>query len=164
MKNPPAAAQALQMTQNRGSTLSSESHQIFSRSTSTSSNAFGIRKIRSQRILHGQPFSYGRGESGADCTLMEEHDYFITLPFVRYGFHLSQQSRFGPIFPALRVYHIVDNIELIFMDLPVRTYTGSYFTLQTAIESGLIHPFTRDRHHRSLLHVSTTINAMSYSS
>ena len=154
MKNPPAAAQALQMTQGRGSSLSSTGHQIISRSTSTSFNAFGIRKIRSQRILHGQLPSARRGESGAGCTLMEEHDYFIALPFVRYGIHMSQQSRFGPIFPALRVYHIVDDIEKEIDRLRARTGFRSAGTLQIAIESGLLHPFTRDRHHRSLLHVS----------
>ena len=154
MKNPPAAAQALQMTQDRGSSLSSKGHQIISRSTSTPFNAFGIRKIRSHRILHGQLPSARRGGSGAGCTLLEEHEYFVALPFVRYGIHVSQQNRFGPIFPALRVYHIVDDIDKEFYRLQARTSFRRAGTLQTAIESGLLHPFTRDRHHRSLLHVS----------
>jgi hypothetical protein len=159
-KNPPAAAQALQMTQDRGSSLSSKGYQIISRSTSTSFNAFGIRNIKSQRILHGQLPSAGRGESGADCTLMEEHEYFLALPFVRYGILMSQQSRFGPIFPALRVYHIVDDIDKVLDSLRARIDICSDASLQTAIESGLLHPFTRDRRHRSLLHVSTSINIM----
>jgi hypothetical protein len=161
-KSPPAAAQALQMTQDRGSSLSSKGHQIISRSTSTSFNAFGIHNIRSQRILHGQPSSYGRGGSGADCTLMEEHEYYLVLPFVRYGILVSQQSRFGPIFPALRVYHVVDEIDKVFTRLRPRPGRPSDTTLQTAIESGLLHPFTRDRYHRSLLHVSAlhSVNVM----
>ena len=150
-KNPQAAAQALQMTQDRGSPLSSKGHQIISRSTSTSFNAFGIRNIRSRRILHRERPSNGLGGSGAGCTLTEEHEYYLALPFVRYGILVSQQSRFGPIFPALRVYHIVDDINTEFYRLRARTGV----TLQTAIESGLLHPFTRDRHHRGLLHVST---------
>jgi hypothetical protein len=154
-KNPSAAARPLQMTQDHGSSLSSKGHQNISRSTSTSFNAFGIRKIRSQRILHGQLPSDGRGGSGADCTLIEEHECFITLPFVRYGFHMSRQSRFGPILPALRVYHIVDDIDDLFSTLRTSTVICSSMTLQAAIESGLLHPFTRDRHHRSPLHVST---------
>lgn len=155
MKNPPAAAQALQMTQDRGFSLNLKGHQIISRSTSTSFNAIGIRKIRSQRILHGQLPSAERGGSGAGCTLLEEHDYFVALPFVGYGIHMSQQSRFGPIFPALRVYHIVDDIHLVLYGLRARIDICGTVALQTAIESGLLHPFTRDRHHRSLLHVST---------
>jgi hypothetical protein len=148
-KNPSAAAQAQQMTYDRGSSHIPKDRQIISRSTSTSFNTFGVHNIRSQRILHGQLPSDGRGGSGADCTLIEEHEYFVALPFVRYGIHMSQQSQFGPIFPALRVYHIVDDIDKLFYSLPIRT------DIQTAIESGILHPFTRDRRHRSLLHVST---------
>jgi hypothetical protein len=155
-KNPSAAARPLQMTQDHGSSLSSKGHQIISRSTSTSFNAFGIRNTRSQRILHGQLPSDGQGGSGADCTLIEEHEYFLALPFVPYGIHMSQQCRFGPIFPALRVYHIVDDIGEVYNRLRARniTVTSSDTSLQAAIESGLLHPFTRDRRHRSLLHVS----------
>jgi len=158
--NPPAAVQTQQMTYDRGSSLIPENRQIISRSTSTFFNTFGIHNIRSQRILHVQLSSDERDGRGAESTLMEEYEYFVALPFVRYGILLSQQSRFGPIFPALRVYHIVDDIEKVFNSLRVGNCACSDASLQTAIESGLLHPFTRDRRHRSLLHVSISINVM----
>jgi hypothetical protein len=143
------------MTFNRGSSLVPEDRHVIARSTSTSFNTFSIHNIRTQRILHGQLSSDGRSGSSDDCTLMEEHEYYLALPFVRYGIFVSHQSRFGPIFPALRVYHIVDDIDQEFDRLQARIGFDSAGTLQTAIESGLLHPFTRDRRHRSLLHVST---------
>lgn len=77
---------------------------------------------------------------------MEEYEYFISLPFLRYGISMCQQTRFGPIFPALRVCPIVEDIGSL--------WPGGVQKFQTAIETGSIHPFTRDRHNRSLLHVS----------
>jgi hypothetical protein len=50
----------------------------------------------------------------------------------------------------MRVYHIVDDINAV---LSTIWKSGKVHSFEEAIYSGLVHPFTRDRHHRSLLHV-----------
>ena len=139
----------MQTTHDSGSVLESKDDRMFSRAISTSFNALRIRNIRSKRILDRRlPHSRWSGGDN-DCTLMEEYEYFVSLPYIRCGILVSQQTRFGPIFPALRVYHIVNDID----DVIALMWNNGKQTFQEALNSGLVHPFTRDRHHRSLLHV-----------
>jgi hypothetical protein len=149
-KNPTATAQALQTIQNSGSGLDLKDGQTFSRSISTSFNALRIRNVRSQRTSAGRLPPGRWSGSGDDRRLTEEFEYFVSLPFIRRGIHMSQQTRFGPILPAMRVYHIVDDINAV---LSTIWKSGKVHSFEEAIYSGLVHPFTRDRHHRSLLHV-----------
>lgn len=149
-RTPLAVAQALQAIHTRGSGLDPKNRQVISRSISTSFNALRIRHVRSQRSLAGTVPSGRTSGSDVGWTLMEEYENFVTLPFVRYGIHLSQQTRYGSILPALRIYHIVDDIDSLYYT----KCSGSIQDFQKAVDSGLVHPFTRDRHHRSLLHVS----------
>lgn len=147
---PLAVAQALQATHTGGSRLDPKNRQVISRNISTSFNALHIRSVRSWRSL-AETVPPGRTRGSVyHGTLMEEYENFVTLPFTRYGIHLSQQTRYGSILPALRIYHIVDDIDSLYYT----KCSGSIQNFQKAVDSGLVHPFTRDRHHRSLLHVS----------
>lgn len=126
-------------------------YQAISKRISTSFNALRIRNTRSRYLPAERHDLRSCSQSNSDDTLAEEHELFFRLPFVRYGFYMSQQTRFGPIFPALRVYNIVEDLDEFENLRTLRC--GSTVDFQKAIASGIIHPFTRDRRHRSLLHV-----------
>jgi hypothetical protein len=150
-KNPPVVTHELQATSDNGSIAPSKVRQTMSRTISTSSIAFGIRYVRSERLLAGQcPLSRQSG-SDDDFPSVVEYEYSVSLPFVQYGISMSQQTPFGSILPALRVYPIIDDFHSDSLLWKMESWNVQ--TLQMDMRSGLVHPFTRDRYHRSLLHV-----------
>lgn len=62
---------------------------------------------------------------------------------------MSQQTRYGPILPTLRMYPIIDDMYSLYEKMD----TWTVQTFQMDMRSSLIHQFTRDRNHGSLLHV-----------
>lgn len=149
LKEPPPAARALRPSHDSDSRLNFQHHQSVSRDIATSFHALHIRNIISKCIIPGDSSSGRQDGSVNDYILKEENEHFVPLPFIQWGIYMSQQTRYGPILPTLRMYPIIDDMYSLYEKMD----TWTVQTFQMDMRSSLIHQFTRDRNHGSLLHV-----------
>jgi hypothetical protein len=75
--------------------------------------------------------------------------YEATWSLLGYGVHWSRTYPYGNILPTLRVFPVLESIEIC-NDLIV---SGTLQEVQQAFSSGAIHPFTKSEGGHTLLHV-----------
>jgi hypothetical protein len=76
--------------------------------------------------------------------------YEVTWPLLGCGVRMIRAYCYGTISPALRVFPVVESLntyDSLFM-------FGTLQEIHQAFRSGVVHPFTKDQHGGTLLHVS----------
>lgn len=92
---------------------------------------------------------YIQSTDDSRTAVAEEQQYFWSWRFMGYGFHWSRRRE--TIIPSLSVYPVVPDLSDL---LSSKLENASVLEFQMLLSSGSLHPFTRDQHGRSLLHVS----------
>lgn len=110
-------------------------------------NRFGIYQRRSVRRVLAAEKEKGAEISSSNAIMSISHELYCY--FLGYGICWTQQYPYGNILPALRIFPLVQ--DLFHYDSLIRR--GTIFEIQQALSSGVIHPFTRDTHGWTLLHV-----------
>lgn len=112
---------------------------------------FGLSRRRFTHYLPKRTKSLNSGSGFNDeDKLFETEEYLWKLPMLDWVLHCVRQYSHGTIASTLTVYPVVpefdQNIEDIFNE-------GSISEVQRLLNSGSLHPFTRDQDGASLLHV-----------
>jgi hypothetical protein len=108
--------------------------------TRSSLDKFGVHKQSLIRYMHPQ--------DDTEVIISEEHQYFWNWKLIGYGFHWKRCRE--TIIPSLSIYPVVSNLhDLVRLTME----NGSTLEFQQMLSSGSLHPFTRDLHGLSLLHV-----------
>lgn len=117
----------------------------------------GFRQQRISRTLHviaGE----GKGPVKTKSERVSEYEvYSWASSLLGHGISWSMYRSYGQILPSLTAYPVVEYFE---SSLPFDITTASVLEVQKAFAANIIHPFTRDRWGRSLLHVSVPVFEM----
>ena len=110
---------------------------------------FGLSQHKVLRTLRNEtaaPRSKGREE---EKILHEEYVYSWASNRFGFGIRLSRNFPYGSILPSLTTYPIVPfNVNVIKLIL-----SGSVSEVQQAFSTGILHPYSRNQHGETLLHV-----------
>jgi hypothetical protein len=125
--------------------ISTRSHQQWILS---SLRSFGIQVQKSIRETSIAGYENdGTEPTSKDVTFSS---YEVTWPLLGYGVHVSRAYCYGTISPALRVFPVVDSLDTCWRLVE----SGTLQEIQRAFRSGVVHPFTKNQHGHTLLHVS----------
>jgi hypothetical protein len=107
-----------------------------------------VIRYQDQRIGHSE----GNVKSYKRDILWTADEVSAVWKFLGFGMTFTQQQPYGRIFPSLRTYPLIHLHE----ELDEVMYEGSVQQFQERIQSGSLHPFTKDYRGYCLLWVSYT--------
>jgi hypothetical protein len=114
----------------------------------SSLRSFGIHVHKSIRETSIAGYENNRTEpTSKDVTFAS---YEVTWPLFGYGVHMGRAYCYGTISPALRVFPVVESVDTYY----TLFMFGTLQEIHQAFRSGVVHPFTKDQHGATLLHVS----------
>jgi hypothetical protein len=124
--------------------------------TSTSLEWLGIYQTRSVQYIRHDKSRRHRSKYTMEDAISETREVLIKWNFLRLGLRWDRRYPYGTFGLSPTIYPVVWN----FSEYENLISDGSVQDIQQRISSGVLHPYVRDRHGRTLLHVSKSIQTI----